>query len=136
MSVFFYKVFSNSTLIASPLFNHILLSDSTTIGLPTKLSTFYRSGKSKNFESSIKVSQTIDIQSFMIMDLQLKEGLESDANYKPLNWESLGTNNLWIRDLGFYKFSDFVELSQRGDYFLSRYKTNTRLYIKNSGGEI
>jgi len=131
----FSKIFRKEVGLSKHTFSHVLLSDSTTISLPSSLSTFYRSHSNKTSVSSVKINQTIDLQQFRIMDLQIWEGCQSDNNYKPSKSVEWGTNNLWLKDLGFYSSQTFIEIDNAGDYFLSRYKTNTNLYIKNGDGK-
>lgn len=133
--ILFSKIFSGHSSPIGHTFSGILLSDSTSIRLPSSLSPFYPSMYNNKEDSSVKINQTIDIQSFRIMDIQIWEGKASDNNYEPSGHVNWGKNNLWLKDLGYYSFDTFVKIATDGDFFLSRYKTNTNLYVKNAKGK-
>ena len=133
--ILFSKIFKRDSVGLNTTFSHILLSDSTSLKLPSGLFPFYESGGNNKGESGLKINQTIDLQSFRIMDIQIWEGKVSDNNYAPSGSVNWGTNNLWLKDLGYYSFDTFVKIANAGDFFLSRYKTNTNLYVKGANGE-
>ncbi len=131
----FSLVLSQNFVGLKTCFDNIYVTDSTSFQLPAKLASFYCSNGGDTTGSSIKIHQTVELQTFSIKELQIGDGNEPDVNYQPSSSVSWGTNSLYIRDLGYYKFAVFEEIASKGDYFLSRYKTNTNLYVKNEKGK-
>jgi len=43
---------------------------------------------------------------------------------------------LYLADLGYHKLAHFQDISKKGAYWLSRYKTGTNLYSKDSEGNL
>ncbi len=41
---------------------------------------------------------------------------------------------LYLSDLGYYKLNHLKEINDNGSYFISRYKIETKLYVKNEVG--
>jgi hypothetical protein len=116
-------------------FSGIYLTDATSFQLPGHLSAFYQSNGGDTSGSSVKIHQTIELLKFRIADFVITDGKDSDGNY----WENknfeLDGNSLWIADLGYFSWDTLTQIAASGNYFLSRYKTGTTLYTKNSKEE-
>ena len=72
--------------------------------------------------------------SFQLTDLQITDGKRNDVLYWRQENFTWGKNNLWIADLGHFSWEVFHRIAERESYFLSRYKSGTTLYLKNSKG--
>ena len=122
----------NETTGLASSFSGIYLTDATSFQLPKHLAAFYQSNGGDTSGSSIKIHQTIELLKFRIADFVITDGKDSDGNYwKSKNFE-LEKNNLWIADLGYFSWDTLTQIATSGNYFLSRYKTGTTLYLQNA----
>lgn len=112
--------------------NRLLLTDSTTFKLPEKLAVFYPGHGGAAGSSSIKLHYTYNLLSGSSEDLQLECGCKNDLPYRLKNCE-VEHKDLVIRDLGYFNTSVFKQVAQAGAYYLSRYKTKTKLFVERDG---
>lgn len=112
-------------------FSAIYLTDATSFQLPIHLAAFYQSNGGDTSGSSIKIHQTIELLRFRVADFVITDGKDNDGNY----WKNKGfvpeNNHLWIADLGYFSWENLTQIATSGNYFLSRYKTGTTLYVRN-----
>lgn len=130
-----YKVFIGIDTVVSSCFRGIYITDSTSFQLPSCLKDSYPGAGGSGTGAGVKIHQTLELQSYQIKDIQIVGGSSSDNEYEFPEGKIIGNNNLWVRDLGYYKHSSFISISERGDYFLSRYKTSTHLFVLNENGK-
>ena len=114
-------------------FKGIELADSTVFDIGAQLQVFYKGGGQST--SAIKIQQRYDLLRGETLGFKITSGNESDVNYTQDLNKSLIADWLYIKDLGYYKASHFVEISKSGAYFLSRYKGGTNLYIKDENNQ-
>ena len=103
--------------------------------MPKHLAAFYQSNGGDTSGSSVKIHQTVELLKFAIVDFVITDGKDNDGNYWGNKNFELNGNCLWIADLGYFSWDTLTQIATSGNYFLSRYKTGTSLYIKNSKGE-
>lgn len=125
----------NTTTGIASTFSNIYLTDATSFQLPKHLAAFYQSNGGDTSGSSIKIHQTVELLKFSIVDFVITDGKDNDGNYWGNKNFELNGNCLWIADLGYFSWDTLTQIAISGNYFLSRYKTGTSLYIKNSKGE-
>lgn len=71
-----------------------------------------------------------------ILRLEIRDGKENDTLFlQNQDYEQVG-QQLHILDLGYYKLRHLQALDKAGGFFISRYKTNTRLYTRNAAGKL
>lgn len=128
------KSFQAGTSAIKTSFNGIYLTDSTSFQLPAHLATFYKSNDGSTSGASVKIHQSVELLRFNICDFMITDGKESDQNYWKNKGFKLGTDNLWISDLGYFSWNTLAEVALAGSFFLSRYKTSTTLYVKGQDG--
>ncbi len=116
-------------------FSGIYITDSTSFQLPAHLAPFYQSNGGDTSGASIKIHQTIELLNFKIADFAITDGKDNDGNYWKMKGFELGKENLWIADLGYFSWDTLTEIDLSGNYFLSRYKTGTAVYVKNKEGQ-
>lgn len=116
-------------------FSGIYVTDGTSFQLPKHLSAFYKSNGGDTSGSSIKIHQSIELLRFKIADFVITDGKDNDGNYWKNKGFELNGNSLWIADLGYFSWDTLAEIDESENYFLSRYKTGTTVYIKNDKDE-
>jgi hypothetical protein len=122
--------FSNTAKGIVTAFNGIYLTDSTSFQLPAHLAPFYQSNGGSTTGAAVKIHQTVELLKFQVHDLCITDGKEGDGNYWKNKGFSLGKNNLWIADLGYFSWDTLTQIAKE-NYFVCRYKTGTSVYIKN-----
>lgn len=122
--------FGNAVKGMATGFNGIYVTDSTSFQLPAHLAAFYQSNGGSTSGASVKIHQTIELLKFQVHDFTIADGKDSDGNYWKNKGFSLGKNDLWIADLGYFSWNTLEQIATSENYFLCRYKTGTTVYIK------
>lgn len=117
-------------------FSAVKVTDATSFQLPSELAVFYGSNGGDTSGSSVKIHQSYDLVKGQILDFHITDGKANDTRY----WEEgnlrIASGELHLSDLGYYTLNHLQEIAQKGAYFISRYKTQTNLYIKNEAGAL
>ncbi|RDV10240.1 IS4 family transposase [Pontibacter diazotrophicus] len=121
---------------AHPHFSRVIVTDSTSFQLPGQLAAFYRSNGGSTSGASVKLHQQYELLQGSILRLEVRDGKENDTLFlQGLSYEQAG-KELHILDLGYYKPRHLQALDRAGGFFISRYKTGTRLYIEDEAGKL
>ena len=110
-------------------FNRILLQDSTCVNVPKNLSEFFPSSFTKNgVNATARIQLTIDLLSDNYESISLGSFRDNDASSSADILEMIQTNDLILRDKGYWSLDVFAALDNRSCYFLSRLKYGVNLY--------
>lgn len=113
-------------------FSQIMIEDSTVIQLPENLKDLFRGSGGGASKSSVKVDCTYDFKSSNI-SLKIKEGCQPDST---MNLPSkIVAKSLWLRDLGYFKMTDFEKIATEKAYYISRLKYNVNIYLTDDKKE-
>lgn len=63
------------------------------------------------------------------------EGRENDKTFGSTSLQTIRPKNLYIRDLGYFDLHDLQNIHDKGAYYISRLKLNSRIYRKNDKPE-
>lgn len=63
-------------------------------------------------------------------DVQIEPGKRSDQAYSANRTNMVQKNELYIRDLGYFRLQDFKSIQDKQGYYLSRLKLPTKIYRK------
>ena len=130
-------VFSSAGFLAgtaSP-FKAIKLYDSTSFQLPAHFSTFYASNGGSTSGSSIKIHQCYELLSGKVQDLYITDGKAADVQYWSEGANQWVESGLHIADLGYWKVDNLKNIAENNACFLSRHKTNNKLYTLDQYGQ-
>lgn len=116
-------------------FKRVLILDSTLIELPKELTTVFKGYGGNASDSALKIQFCYDFKSGKFFYL-LQEGISSDAKYENSFVEKIEQSDLIIKDMGYFNPQAFIELSEKGAYFLSRWKSNIEMYIKDNNDNL
>lgn len=118
-------------------FNKIRIADSTIIKLPTCFYNDYpgagpKSGKDldKRF-SAVKIQNEFDLLTGQILDITVEEGNRNDALYLQQITPKVEEKDLCLRDLGYHKISDLVQIDRNKGLFISKIKLSSAIYSKD-----
>ena len=111
--------------------NGSYLRDSTTISLPVALKEIWPGvGGSAGETAAIKLQVRLEYLSGQVAGPELQPGRSHDQT-SPFHSEELPPGALRLGDLGYFDLDQFEQASDKGVFWLSRYKTNTKLYAEN-----
>ena len=125
----------NSTVsFASPytsVFKRIRILDSTAFQLPDSFSSVYPGAGGCSHTAGLKIQLEYDLLSGQFLHIHTGPGKQHDRTYGSLCVPTVKENDLCIRDLGYFHLKDLQHIQDKKAFFISRIKSNTRIYQKN-----
>lgn len=111
-------------------FRKVLILDSTIIELPAQLAEHFKGAGGDGSKASLKIQFCYDLKlgSFFYF---IQQGVSSDGKYENSFVDKINEYDLIIKDLGYFTIDSFINLEEKGAYYLSRWKSNTKIYTKN-----
>lgn len=128
------KVIHRCLKLATTLsnFNAVLIEDSTIAKLNAKLKkTYPGSNRGKNAISQIKIDLIYDIMNGQIVNAETYSGKVPDQALAGRIINYVKPGDLVIRDLGYFALKTFKTIAAMGAYFLSRFQSNVKVYLKD-----
>ncbi|WP_025151356.1 IS4 family transposase [Bacillus sp. H1a] len=128
------KKLAASMPISSPytsVFKRIRILDSTAFQLPDVFSSVYPGAGGCSHTAGIKIQLEYDLLSGQFLHIHTGPGKEHDRTYGSLCAPTVTANDLCIRDLGYFHLKDLQYIQDKEAYYISRIKSNTRIYQKN-----
>ena len=126
---------SSTKLISSPytsIFKRIRILDSTAFQLPDVFSSVYPGAGGCSHTAGVKIQLEYDLLSGQFLHIHTGSGKQHDRTYGSLCAPTVAANDLCIRDLGYFHLKDLQHIQDKKAYYISRIKSNTRIYQKNS----
>ncbi len=127
------KLFSTK-LPSSPytsMFKHIRILDSTAFQIPDVFSSVYPGAGGCSHTAGLKIQLEYDLLSGQFLHIHTGPGKQHDRTYGSLCVPTVKANDLCIRDLGYFHLKDLQHIQDKKAYYISRIKSNTRIYQKN-----
>jgi hypothetical protein len=112
------------------VFKRIRILDSTTFQLPDPFSFVYPGAGVCSHTAGIKIQLEYDLLSGKFLHIHTGPGKQHDRTYGSLCVPTVTTNDLCIRDLGYFHLKDLQHIQDKKAYYISRIKSNTRIYQK------
>ncbi|PEA69107.1 IS4 family transposase, partial [Bacillus toyonensis] len=81
--------------------------------------------------AGIKIQLEYDLLSGQFLHIHTGPGKQHDRTYGSLCVPTVTANDLCIRDLGYFHLKDLQYIQDKEAYYISRIKSNTRIYQKN-----
>lgn len=117
------------------LFNRVLIKDATRFELPEKYKDQLPGSGGSASKAGACLQFEYDLKSGSIIDLNLTAANRPDVKDAVQVLGNVECNDLIIRDLGYFAFSAFLNISSKGGFFVSRVRANAIIY-EMKGGEI
>lgn len=110
--------------LARGLFQRILIQDSTSLGLPSKLAALFPgpANQQSKKQAGLKIQATLDLVRNHWVRFHLSPFTCNDQAASPQILEGLNRGDLVIRDLGYLVLDVLRQIHQCGAYFLSRWR--------------
>lgn len=113
-------------------FNRVTIKDGTRFKLPQEYKEYLPGSGGSASEAGACLQFEFDLKSGNVIDLSLTPANRPDAKDAAESFDNVEKNDLVIRDLGYYAFSSFSNISGKGAFFISRLGSKTNVYeIKN-----
>src|SRR3972149_3297691 len=111
-------------------FKRILIEDSTTIKLNTRLTKEYPGSRNQTGKelSALKIQSIFDILKQRFLRFQITSYRKNDQGYSGRILEIAKSGDLIIRDLGYFVLGVFKKLIQQKIYFISRLRKDVNVY--------
>ncbi|EJQ52969.1 hypothetical protein IEI_01957 [Bacillus wiedmannii] len=125
---------SSTKLLTSPhtsIFKRIRILDSTAFQLPYVFSSVYPGAGGCSHTAGVKIQLEYDLLSGQFLHIHTGPGKQHDRTYGSLCAPTVTANDLCIRDLGYFHLKDLQHIQDKKAYYISRIKSNTRMYQKN-----
>ncbi|MGA5716538.1 IS4 family transposase [Bacillus bombysepticus] len=115
----------------TPIFKRIRILDSTAFQLPDPFSSVYPGAGGCSHTAGVKIQLEYDLLSGQFLHIHTGPGKQHDRTYGSLCVPTVTANDLCIRDLGYFHLKDLQHIQDKKAYYISRIKSNTRIYQKN-----
>ncbi|MFD5173380.1 IS4 family transposase, partial [Bacillus mycoides] len=128
------KKLAASIPISSPytsVFKRIRILDSTAFQLPDVFSSVYPGAGGCSHTAGMKIQLEYDLLGGQFLHIHTGPGKQHDRTYGSLCVPTVKANDLCIRDLGYFHLKDLQHIHDKKAYYISRIKSNTRIYQKN-----
>jgi hypothetical protein len=121
-----------------PEYARIRIKDSTRFNLPERLSEYYRgSGGCKGTSNAaISLQFDYDVENGKVYSLDVTRGSRNDQTDAMETVADVNSNDLIIRDLGYYSLSTLSKIAEAKAFFISRFGTKTKAYDAQTMKEI
>lgn len=114
-------------------FNRVTIKDGTRFDLPEEYKDYLSGSGGSASTAGACLQFEYDLKSGHIIDLNLTSANRPDVKDAVEVLDTVESNDLVIRDLGYYAFSSFANISGKGAFFISRLGSKTNVYeMKNS----
>lgn len=113
-------------------FNQIRITDSSAFKLPKSFKNHYKGTGGHQTDSGIKIQLEYSLNTGQFLNMDIFDGTYSDATYLPKLQENIKPKDLYLKDLGYFKTDDLKTIQEGKAYYLSRLKTNIKVYVKNN----
>jgi hypothetical protein len=113
-------------------FNRVTIKDGTRFKLPEDYKDYLPGSGGGASKAGACLQFDFDFKSGHVIDLSLTPANRPDARDAVELLDTVEKNDLVIRDLGYYAFSSFSNISSKGAFFISRLGSKTNVYeMKN-----
>jgi Transposase DDE domain len=114
-------------------FNRVSIKDGTRFDLPDSYKEYSPGSGGSASNAGACLQFEYDLKSGHILDLTLTAANRPDARDATEVLDTVSSNDLVIRDLGYYAFKSLLNITSKGAYFISRLGYKTNVYKKGKG---
>lgn len=116
-------------------FNRVLIEDSTKAELNEKLSPYFKGSGGAASKSAVKINYIFDYLSESVVEIDFFSGNIPDQSLAKSLVSILKTDDLVIRDLGYYAIERLKEIEQKKAYYISRLKADVVIFESKEASE-
>lgn len=115
------------------LFNRVIIKDATRFELPESYKDYLPGSGGAASKAGACLQFEYDLKSGSIIDLNLTAANRPDVRDAVQVLDNVACNDLIIRDLGYFAFNSFLNISSKGGFFISRVRANAIVYEMKDG---
>lgn len=112
-------------------FNRVFLEDSTQCELNEKLADEFKGSGGSASKSALKANLIYELKQHAIREIHITDNKEPDQSLAGRIFKHLQSNDLIIRDLGYFALKALIKLPIIGAFFLSRLIKTVSVYLPN-----
>jgi hypothetical protein len=114
-------------------FNRVIIKDGTRFDLPAEYKEHLRGSGGSASEAGACLQFEFDLKNGHIIALNLTSANRPDVKDAIEVMDSIEKGDLIIRDLGYYAFQSFLNIVDKGAFFLSRLRPKANVFEMKSG---
>jgi len=127
--VLYQKVVAHYRVEKLEEFNGLYVEDASSFQLPKHLAKCFKGFGGGSTGAAIKINCKMDLQSTNLR-IRIKDGVDNDQNGITMGCPE---KSLWLRDLGYYKVDELINLNCQKAYFVSRMPICSNAYYAKEG---
>jgi hypothetical protein len=113
-------------------FQRILIQDSTTITLHEKLAEPFRGCGGSGAKSALKLHAVYDFHHHQFTSVTIIDGATPEIEMGQAMMEMIQSDDLLLRDLGYFSLEQLKQIEQKEAFFLSRLPKSCGIYLDDS----
>ncbi|WP_392486708.1 IS4 family transposase [Haloimpatiens sp. FM7315] len=129
------KLLENEKNNLKILFNRVILNDATSFILPKEFKEEFKGSGGSASGAAVKIQLQYELLTGQFMCCDIEKGSRNDADYLGTMSKYIKPKDLKLADLGYYKVSYLKEIDDKKAFFISKIKSDTRIYKKNPNPE-
>lgn len=114
-------------------FNRVIIKDGTRFDLPEEYKDYLPGSGGSASKAGICLQFEYDLKSGQIVYLNYTPSKRPDVTDAVEVLDMVESNDLVIRDLGYYAFSSFVNISSKNAFYISRLRPKAGVYVMRNG---
>lgn len=129
------KIYGKRKICISKLFPRILLQDSTVISLPATLQRIFRGYGGAASTAAVKIDLIYDMVCNTIIRTRTLAGRIPDAKLSSDIFNYIEDGDLIIRDLGYFNLKQFIQITIKNAFYISRLSKSVYVYLNKDDEE-
>lgn len=109
-------------------FNRVTIKDGTRFNLPEEYKNYFPGSGGSGSNAGACLQFEFDLKSGHVTDLDLTASIRPDVKDAVEVLDNVSKGDLVIRDLGYYAFESFFNISKNGAFFISRLRPKTNVF--------
>ena len=119
-------------ICANKFFKRIIIEDSSSIKIANKFKSFFPGSANQNGSNScIKFHTIYDLVAEQFIDFKITPFTDNDLSMSKGIFQFIKTNDLIIRDMGYFIIDNFKEINNKLAFFISRLKFPIKVFYLN-----
>lgn len=132
LSFLLTKAINSKNLSSNKFFKRILIEDSSSIKIGDKFKSFFPGSSNQNGRnSSIKFHTMYDLVAEKFINFKITPFTDNDLSMSKDIFRFIKTNDLIIRDMGYFIIENFNEINNKLAFFISRLKLPVKVFFLN-----
>lgn len=111
-------------------FSHVYVEDSSVVSLPKEMAEVWKGLGGKGTGSAVKLQTRLDLKQGELDGPHLVDGKTHDRLAAEMSHAEVENGSLHLRDLGYWKMSDWHEAAEKAYWLILRLKASTHFWVE------